>query len=190
MVNKWTGKQVLKLFLCFAAFFLLVLLTQLSGYMSPFYWAICPLLSAFFAAGPITCVMDMKRGFGSAAVLPLLWFILYRCIGEMGMPLMWVWVIAVIVIVEIVHKLMGYGSLKSIRVCAPLASLATFGMLIPLYLQKSAFLARAEAEMDPAYVAGLDKYGTLWMFALVLVLAVCLAVLSERVTEKILKIKK
>ena len=190
MLNKWTGKQVLKLFLCFAAFFLLVLLTQLPGYMSPLYWAICPLLSAFFAAGPITCVMDMKRGFGSAAVLPLLWFILYRCIGEMGMPLMWIWVIAVIVIAEIVHKLMGYGTLKSIRVCAPLASLATFGMLSPLYLQKDAFLARAAAEMDPAYVADLDKYGTSWMFLLVIALAMGLAVLSERVTEKILKIKE
>jgi len=190
MLNRWTGKQLLRLFGCFAAFFLLVLLTQLPGYMSPFYWTICPLLSAFAAAGSITCVMDMKRGFGSAAVLPLLWFILYRCIGEMGMPLMWIWVIAVIVIAEIVHKLMRYGTLKSIRVCAPLASLATFGMLIPLYFQKNAFLARAASEMDPTYVAGLDRYGTLWIFALVLALAVGLAVLSERLTEKILKIEK
>ena len=190
MLNRWTGKQLLRLFGCFAAFFLLVLLTQLPGYMSPFFWTICPLLSAFAAAGSITCVMDMKRGFGSAAVLPLLWFILYRCIGEMGMPLMWIWVIAVIVIAEIVHKLMRYGTLKSIRVCAPLASLATFGMLIPLYFQKNAFLARAASEMDPTYVAGLDRYGTLWMFALVLALAVGLAVLSERLTEKILKIEK
>lgn len=190
MLNRWTGKQLLRLLVCFIAFFVLVLLTQLPGYMSPLYWTICPLLSAFVAAGPITCVMDMKRGFGSAGVLPLLWFILYRCMGEMGMPLMWIWVIAVIVIAEIIHALMGYGALKSIRVCAPIASLATFGMLIPLYLQKSTFLARASAEMDPAYVAGLDKYGTPWMFVLVLALAVGLAVLSERLTEKILKIKE
>lgn len=190
MFNKWTGKQLLKLFLCFAAFFVLVLLTQLPGYLSPLYWAICPVLSAFFAAGPITCVMDMKRGFGSAGVLPLLWFILYRCIGEMGMPFMWGWVIAVIIIAEIVHKLLGYGTRRSIRVCAPLASLATFGMLSPLYLQKSAFLARAAAEMDPAYVESLDRYGTPLMFVIVFVLAVGLAVLSERVTEKILKIKE
>lgn len=190
MFEKWSGKQVLRLILCFAAFFVLVLLTQLPGYMSPLYWAVCPMLSAFFAAGPITCVMNMKRGFGSAAVLPLLWFILYRCIGEMGMPLMWIWVIAMIVIAEIVYKLMGFGTLRSIRVCAPLASLATFGMLIPLYLQKSAFLARASAEMDPAYVAGLDKYGTPWMFVIVLALSVGLAVLSERLTEKLLKIRE
>ena len=63
-------------------------------------------------------------------------------------------------------------------------------MLIPLYFQKNAFLARAASEMDPTYVAGLDRYGTLWMFALVLALAVGLAVLSERLTEKILKIEK
>ena len=44
--------------------------------------------------------------------------------------------------------------------------------------------------MDPAYVAGLDKYGTPWMFVIVLALAACLAVLSERLTEKILKIKQ
>ena len=190
MFDKWTGKQVLRLLLCFASFFALVLLTQLPGFISPLYWAVCPMLSAFVAAGPITCVMDMKRGFGSAAILPLLWFILYRCIGEMSMPLMWIWVIAVIVIVEIVYKLLGYGTLKSIRICAPLSSLATFGMLSPLYLQKAAFLKRAAEEMEPAYVAGLDKYGTPWMFVIVLALAVCLSVLSERLTEKILKIEK
>ena len=188
MLQKWTGKQVLKLIFCFAAFFALVLLLQLPGFLSPFYWAVSPILSAFAAAGPITCVMHMKRGFGSAAVLVLLWLILYRCFGEMGMPLMWIWVISVIVISEIVHKIMGYGTRKSIRVCAPLASLATFGMLSPLYLQKSAFLERAAAEMDAAYVADLDKYGTPWMFVLVLGLAAGLAVVSERLTEKILKI--
>ena len=190
MLNKWTGKQALKLFLCFAAFFVLVLLTQLPGFMSPFYWALSPILSAFFAAGPITCVMNMKRGFGSAGVLPLLWFILYRCVGEMTMPLMWIWIIAVIVIAEIVHKLVGYGTLKGVRICAPLSSLTTFGMLSPLYLQKATFIARAAEEMDPAYVAGLDKYGTPWMFVIVLALTACLAVLSERLTEKILKIEK
>jgi len=184
MLQKWTGKQVLKLILSFAALFALVLLTQLPGFLSPFYWAVCPILSAFFAAGPITCVMDMKRGLGSAAVLPLLWLIVYRCVGEMSMPLMWIWVIAAIVISEIVYKIMGYGTRRSIRVCAPLASLTTFGMLSPLYLQKNTFLKRAAAEMDAAYVADLNKYGTIWMFVLVLVLAAGLAVVSERLTEK------
>ena len=42
--------------------------------------------------------------------------------------------------------------------------------------------------MDAAYVADLDKYGTPWMFVLVLGLAAGLAVVSERLTEKILKI--
>ena len=62
-------------------------------------------------------------------------------------------------------------------------------MLSPLYLQKNTFLKRAAAEMDAAYVADLNKYGTIWMFVLVLVLAAGLAVVSERLTEKILKIK-
>lgn len=190
MFQKWTGKEVLKFILCFAAFFVLVLLTQLPGFLSPLYWALCPVLGAFFAAGPITCVMHMKRGFGSACVLPLLWLLLYRCLGEMGMPLMWIWVIAAAIVAEIVHAIAGYGKRSSIRICVPIASLSAFGMLIPLYLQKAKFLDRAMAEMDAAYVAGLDRYGTTWMFVLVLVLALLLSTVSERITEKILKIKE
>jgi hypothetical protein len=43
--------------------------------------------------------------------------------------------------------------------------------------------------MDAAYVSALDRYGTVWMFLAVLVLAVVLASVSERISEKILKIK-
>lgn len=189
MFTKWTKKEVLKFVLCFLAFFVLVLLTQLPGYASPFYWAIYSALAAFVAAGPITCVMNMKRGFLSAAAIPILWFIVYRCVGEIGMPLMWVWFAAVVIIAEVVYKLMGYDSLKSIRVCAPIASLAPMANIIPLYFQKSKFLAAALEEMDPTYVAGLDKYGTIGMFILVFVCAIVLAVISERITEKILKIE-
>ena len=90
---------------------------------------------------------------------------------------------------EKVH-IAGYGKRSSIRICVPIASLSTFGMLIPLYLQKAKFLSREMEEMDAAYVADLDRYGTTWMFVLVLVLALLLSAVSERITEKILKIKE
>ena len=190
MVSKWTKKEVLRFVLCFVAFFVLVLVTQLPGFASPFYWAIYSVFAAFVAAGPITCVMNMKRGFLSAAAIPVLWFILYRCAGELGMTLMWIWVAAVVIIAEVVYKLMGYDSLNSIRVCAPIASLAPMANIIPMYFQKSTFLSMALEEMDPSYVAGLDKYGTKGMFILVFVCAIILAVVSERITERILKIEK
>ncbi len=109
--------------------------------------------------------------------------------GELGMPLMWVWIIALIVIGEIMRMLIGYETIRSIRICVPLMCLVPMGNIAPLYLSKAAFLERAAAEMDAEYVAALDKYGTLWMFILVLVLAVVLAVVSERISEKILKMK-
>lgn len=190
MFCKWTKKEVFKFILCFAFFFILVLATQLPGFLSPLYWAVFPVFSAFVAAGPLTCVMDMKRGFGSTAAIPLLWFIVYRCMGELGMSLMWAWIIAFIVLGEIIRKLIGYEKLQSIRVCVPLMSLVPMGNIAPLYLSKAAFLQRAAAEMDGEYVASLDKYGTVSMFVLVLALAVVLAIVSERISEKILKIKE
>ena len=188
MFQRWTKKELLTFILCFAAFFALVLATQLPGFLSPLYWAVFPVFAAFVASGPLTCVMNMKRGFGSTAAIPLLWFIVYRCMGELGMPLMWIWIIALIVIGEIVRRLIGYDSLSGIRVCAPLMSLVPMGNIAPLYLSKAAFLERAAAEMDAEYVAALDRYGSFGMFILVLVLAVLLAVVSERISEKILKI--
>ena len=187
MFTKWSKKEVLTFFICFAVFFALVLVTQLPGFASPLYWAMFPALSAFVAAGPLTCVMNMKRGFGSAAAIPLLWFILYRCLGELGMPLMWVWMFAVMVIAEIVRACIGYDKKVSIRAAVPIASLVPFGNLIPMYFTKQAFLARALEEMDPEYVAGLDRYGTIWMFLIVLALAIFLSIISERISERILK---
>ena len=190
MFQSWTKKEVIRFILCFAAFFVLVLATQLPGYASPLYWAMFPALSAFVAAGPLTCVMSMKRGFGSAAILPLLWFILYRLMGEIGMPMMWIWMLGFMVIGEVIRKLVGYEGLKSIRICVPIMSIIPTGNLVPLYFQKSEFLRLAAEEMEPEYVAGLDKYGTIGMFIVVLVLALILAVVSERISEKIMRIKE
>ncbi|MCR4963342.1 MAG: MptD family putative ECF transporter S component [Firmicutes bacterium] len=190
MFQCWTKKEVLNFLLCFAVFFVLVLATQLPGFLSPLYWAMFSVFAAFVAAGPLTCVMDRKRGFGSTAAIPLLWFLVYRCMGELGMPLMWVWIIALIVAGEILRKYIGYEKLQSIRVCVPLMSLVPMGNIAPLYLAKDAFLQRAAAEMGAGYVAGLDKYGTFGMFVLVLVLSLALATVSERISEKILKINQ
>ena len=44
-----------------------------------------PVLAVFVSAGPLTCMMNMKKGFGSAAALPLLWFVVNRLMGEIGM---------------------------------------------------------------------------------------------------------
>ena len=189
MFQPWSKKEIVKFVLCFAVFFVLVLATQLPGFLSPLYWSIFPVFSAFVAAGPLTCVMNMKRGFGSTAVIPLLWFLVYRCMGELGMPLMWAWIIVLLLIGELVRKLVGYEKRSSIRVCVPLMSLVPMGNLAPLFLTKTAFLQRASEEMDAAYVSALDRYGTVWMFLAVLVLAVVLAAVSERISEKILKIK-
>ena len=190
MFKPWTKKEVLKFLLCFVVFFVLVLLTQLPGFLSPFYWAIFPVFSAFVAAGPLTCVMHMKRGFGSALAIPLLWFIVYRCMGELGMPLMWVWALAMMVLAEVARGLVGYGKLASIRAAVPIASLVPFANIAPLYFTKQAFLARALAETAPSYVAVLDKFGTPWMCVAVLVVSVTLAILSERISEKIMKIEE
>lgn len=190
MFKKWTKKETWKAILCFAVYFVLVLATQLPGFLSPLYWAMFPVFSAFVAAGPLTCVMDMKRGFGSAALLPVLWFIVYRCMGELGMSQMWIWIVSVIVIGEAVRACIGYGKLSSIRACVPIMGLVPMGNIAPLYLSKDAFLQRAAAEMDQDYVAALDRYGTVWMFILVLALSLAVAAVSERISEKILKIDK
>lgn len=190
MFKKWTKKEIWKAILCFAVYFVLVLATQLPGFLSPLYWAVFPVFSAFVAAGPLTCVMDMKRGFGSAALLPVLWFIVYRCMGELGMPQMWIWIFAVIAVGEAVRAVMSYKKLSSIRTCVPVMGLVPMGNIAPLYLSKAAFLERAAAEMDQEYVAALDMYGTEWMFILVLALSLAAAIASERISEKILKIDK
>lgn len=187
MFTKWTKRESIKALICFAVFFAGVLATQLPGFLSPLYWCLYPILASFVAAGPLTCIMYMKPGFGSAAVLPVLWFVVYRCVGEMSMPIMWIICFTCIIAAEIIRKAMGYSTPGSIRIAAPVASLATSCMVMPLYVSKSTFIARAAEEMDPAYVAGLDKYGTVWMFIVVVIVSIVAASVSERLTEKILE---
>lgn len=186
MFTKWTKREVLTFVICFVALFALVLATQLPGFLSPLYWAMFPVLSAFVAAGPLTCVMSMKRGFGSAAVLPSLWLIVYKLIGEMGMTLMWVGALALIVLAELVHMLLGPGKPVSIRISAVIAALVPSAAIWPLYFQKAVFLkAAAEEGMSAAYVTGLDQYGSIGVFVLMIVLSCVTATLSERISEKI-----
>jgi len=190
MFTKWSKKESLRALICFAVFFAGVLATQLPGFLSPLYWAIYPVFAAFVAAGPLTCMMEMKPGFGSAAILPVLWFIVYRCMGELGMPVMWVICFAFIIAAEIIRKMMDYSDPGSIRAAAPVAALSAGCMVFPLYVSKSAFIARAAAEMDPSYVAGLDKYGTVCMFLVVTALSILTASISERLTERIIAGRK
>ena len=44
--------------------------------------------------------------------------------------------------------------------------------------------------MNQEYVAALDRYGTVWMFILVLALSLAAAAVSERISEKLLKLDK
>ncbi len=83
MNRRWKKKEIFSIFLCFVVFFALILATQLPGFASPLYCTLFPIPAAFVAAGPLTCVMSGKRGFGSTAALPLLCFLLYRCMGEL-----------------------------------------------------------------------------------------------------------
>ena len=190
MFQPWTKKEAGKFILCFVLFFALVLGTELPGFLSPMYWAFHPILAAFFAAGPVTCVLCMKRGFGSAAAIPLLWFIVMKLIGELGMPLMWISALAMIVVAEIVHMALGCENLRSIRVSAVLAALVPSAAIWPLYLQTDVFVGRAMEEMDQAYATKLGSYGTIGFFILMSVLSIVMAIISERVAEKIMKIKK
>ena len=190
MFQSWTKKEAGKFILCFILFFALVLCTELPGYLNPMYWAFHPIFTAFLAAGPVTCVLSMKRGFGSAAVIPLLWFIGMKLIGELGMPLMWIGALVMIIVTEVVHMGLGCENLRSIRVSAVIAALVPSAVIWPLYFQTEEFVGRATAEMDQAYASQLGSYGTIGMFVLMIVLSVVLATISERVAERILKIKE
>ena len=96
--------------------------------------------------------------------------------------------LALIVLAELVHMLLGPEKLTSIRISAVIGALVPSAAIWPLYLQKAVFLAAAAEEgMSAAYVAGLDQYGSIGLFVLMIVLSCVTATLSERISEKILK---
>lgn len=68
MLKKWNKKEIIKAFICFAVYFVFILATELPGFLSPLYWLLFPVLAAFVSAGPLTCMMNMKK---ASARLPL-----------------------------------------------------------------------------------------------------------------------
>ncbi|MBQ6467613.1 MAG: MptD family putative ECF transporter S component [Clostridia bacterium] len=132
---------------------------------------------------------EYEKGFGSAAALPLLWFIVNRLMGEISMPVMWLGIILLIIAAELMRYMFGYDSRLGIRWCVPVLGLVPSCVLLPLYFDRAEYFSRANEEMAADYVSGLDKYATIWMFALVTVLCLAASFISERISEKILKIE-
>lgn len=189
MFTKWSKREVKKLIVCFVVMFVLILMTELPGFMSPFYWSVFSIGSAFLAVGPITYVMHMKKGFGSAAILPFLWLLVNRLAGELSMAFMWGWCIVIMIVAEVVRKIIGYQSDTGIRICAPIAALTPFAPIVPLYFQKEAFIARATeiGEMTKEYISTMASYSSIPRGLLIIVIMLIVAVIGERLTEKIAK---
>lgn len=191
MFGKWTGQEVKHFIVCLIVYLLLAFFAAFTGLIGPVFWiVIYPMIAAFVEAGPITYVMNMKRSFGSAAVLPLILFILSALIGELSMPLMIVWIIAIIILAEAVHMAVGCEKISSIRAAVPIASLMAVAQVFPIYFAKEAYLERAALEMSADYVEGLGHLGAIPILLLTIVLCIAVAGVSERITEKILKIEK
>ena len=189
MFQSWSKKEVGKFILCFVCYFVLIIAIEIPGFASPLYWAIVPIFTAFVAAGPATCVLSMKRGFGSAAILPLLWLIVMRLLGELSMPLMWVGAIVLIVLAEVIHMAFGCTKLRGIRISAVIAALVPSVTIWPLYFQQARFVELAAEEMGADYAAGLAHYGKPALFVVMTVVSIIAALLSERISEKIAKVE-
>lgn len=190
MFNKWTGKELKRFIICLIVYLALALAAAFTGLAGPIFWVVIyPIVGAFLEAGPITYVMNLKRGFGSAAVLPLILFILSLLMGELSMSLMIVWIIPVIILAEVVHMAIGCEKISSIRAAAPIATLLPVGQIFPIYFTKEAYLEQAGAEMNAGYVEGLSHLGSIPLLLLTVVLCLVAAGISERITEKIAKIQ-
>lgn len=188
--QNWTKKEWLKCLLCFVLYFMLVLVAELPGYASALYWVLCPVVAAFLGAGPLTCVMNLGKGFGGTAILPLLWFILMKLMGEFTMPLMIIGMFCMMILAEVVRRSVGYEKLSSIRAATPFLSLVVFASFLPLYFNTAAYKAGALEEMGAEYAEKIAGYGNFGMFLLVLVLSVAAGMIGERLSEKVMKIEE
>ena len=91
---------------------------------------------------------------------------------------------------EVVRGSVGYEKKRSIRAATPFLSLIVFASFLPLYFQTAAYSGNAMAEMGAEYGAKIASYGNFGMFLLVLVLSVIAGMISERLSEKILKMEE
>ena len=157
--KNWTKKEWLRCLLCFVIYFALILVSELPGYASPLYWVLCPVVAAFLGAGPLTCVMNMGKGIGGAAVLPVLWFLVMKLMGEFSMPLMIIGMLCMMILAEVVRGCVGYEKKSSIRAAIPFLSLIVFASFLPLYFQTAAYSGNAMAEMGAEYGAKIASYG-------------------------------
>jgi len=171
-------KSVWMTILYFVLYVVLVLVAELPGFASPYYWICVGIVAAFLAAGPLTMCIEKTE---SALLLPVAWFFVNRAIGEIGMDLMQVGNLFLLTAGAVLKN----NKRLMMRVCVPVLVAMPSCNLLPLYFQTELFTETALGEMPPEYVATLAKCAEPWVFVLVSVLVIGAGVLSERVTEKL-----
>lgn len=175
-------KSVWMTILYFVLYVVLVLVAELPGFASPYYWVCVGIVAAFLAAGPLTMCIEKTE---SALLLPVAWFFVNRAIGEIGMDLMQVGNLFLLTAGAVLSLVLKNNKRLMMRVCVPVLVAMPSCNLLPLYFQTELFTGTALGEMSPEYVATLAKCAHGWVFVLVTVLVIGAGVLSERVTEKL-----
>lgn len=175
-------KTVMTTLLYFVLYVVLVLVAELPGFASPYYWVCVGIVAAFLAAGPLTMCIDKT---GSALLLPIGWFFVNRSIGEMGMDLMQVGNLFLLTVGAVLSLVFKNNGKKMSRICVPVLVAMPSCLLLPLYFQTELFTETALGEMSPEYVETLVGCAHLWVFIVVSLLVIGAGVVSQRLTEKL-----
>jgi len=174
-------KTVWTTLLYFVLYVVLVLVAELPGFASPYYWVCVGIVAAFLAAGPLTMCIETT---GSALLLPIAWFFVNRAIGEMGMDLMQVGILFLLTVGAILALALKNNKRLMMRVCVPVLVAMPSCLLLPLYFQTEIFTETALGEMSPEYVETLVGCAHLWVFVMVSLLVIGAGCLSQRLTER------
>ena len=185
MFTGWTGKEIIKTIVLFVLYVLLGYAAMYSGYYSPVYWMLFPIAAAFLMAGPLTVMMSMKRGIGSALLLPLLFFILAKLIGELSFSCAWIPFLGIIIAAELIRDILGAEKRFSIRSAVLITLLSMAMWNNGFYFGGQAYMDAAVADMGTEYIGTAAGLSTPLMYAAVVIGILLAASISERLTEKI-----
>lgn len=169
----------------FVVYFVVILLSEIPGFLSPLYWVLSPIVTAFVATCPLMMVMTKKENFGSTLILPALWFVVMIAMGELAQPIVKLAMLSVMVFAAVVREILGYNKIWSVRITVAILSLVPFCINLLLYSDTTLFHSLAIGEMGQEYADTIAQYGTNGMFILVAACTIVSSIVSIVLTEKL-----
>ena len=184
MSNKINLKKALALAGLALLYVAVVYLSAFIGFLSPWCWLFFSALAAILAAWPVLKAVRMTGGKCVFLIFGILLTLTYFTEKGWNTVPSAITSLILVIVAELVHGILGYGSDKALRVAYPVFALVPLGNIVCLWTDTARYAESAANENGQAYGELMSRLGTPWTLILAVAAVIAVALLAVKVFRK------